>query len=318
LKIRPATEKDEAALRGLWHEFDAEVPSPPGFEPDTWERDWDRMRRNIGSGGVFLAEDDDGALGVLEASAVESVRWHVDIVHVSERARRRGVAKALLAACARAAGERGATYISLGVLVSNQLAESVWRRLGFQPVELVLGQPLDVLEARLGDAPVGPSRASTHVQTDDREAVERALAHFVPRLTQVEVHDATAGWIGVVDPVLDSDRDAQSRLAEDLSDRLGAVVVALALERGTVVRFRLYERGRMVDEYLSLPAFYGELDRGDELALEANPTLVARLTGADRDEVRRVARTAASPADLPPPDELYREIARMMGLGVDR
>ena len=119
-------------------------------------------------------------------------------------------------------------------------------------------------------------------------------------------------------PVLDSDRDAQSRLAEDLSDRLGVVVVALAVERGAVVRFRLYERGRMVDEYLSLPAFYGDLDRGDELALEANPTLVARLTGADRDEVRRVARTAASPADLPPPDELYREIARMMGLGVDR
>ena len=317
MKIRPATEKDEAALRGLWHEFDAEVPSPPGFEPDTWERDWERLRRNIAAGGVFLAEDDDGALGLLDASAVESVRWHVDIVHVAERARRHGVAKALLAACARAAGERGATYISLGVLVSNQLAESVWRRLGFQPVELVLGQPLDVLEARLGDAPVGPSRASTHVQTDDREAVERALAHFVPRLTQVEVHDATAGWIGVVDPVLDSDRDAQSRLAEDLSDRLGAVVVALALERGAVVRFRLYERGRMVDEYLSLPAFYGELDRGDELALEANPTLVARLTGADRDEVRRVARTAASPADLPPPDELYREIARMMGLVVD-
>ena len=50
------------------------------------------------------------------------------------------------------------------------------------------------------------------------------------------------------------------------------------------------------------------------LALEANPTLVARLTGADRDEVRRVMRTAISPADLPPADELYETIARMMGL----
>jgi hypothetical protein len=155
------------------------------------------------------------------------------------------------------------------------------------------------------------------VQTDDREAVERAVAHFVPRLMEVEVHDATAGWIRLVDPLLDGDRDAQSRLAEELSDRLGVVVAALALERGAVVRFRLYERGRMVDEYLSLPAYYGELDRGDALALEANPTLVARLTGADREEVRRVARTAESPADLPPPDELYRQIAEMMGLGVD-
>ena len=48
----------------------------------------------------------------------------------------------------------------------------------------------------------------------------------------------------------------------------------------------------MVDEYLSVPTYYGELAKGDELALAANPTLVARLTGADREDVRRVARTA--------------------------
>jgi hypothetical protein len=80
------------------------------------------------------------------------------------------------------------------------------------------------------------------------------------------------------------------------------------------VRFRLYERGRMVDEYLSVPTWYGELPKGDELALEANPTLVARLTGAERDAVRRVARTAATPADLPPAAELYDQIAALMGL----
>jgi hypothetical protein len=80
------------------------------------------------------------------------------------------------------------------------------------------------------------------------------------------------------------------------------------------VRFRLYESGRMVDEYLSVPTYYGPLPKGDELALEANPTLVARLTGADRDEVRRVARTAPSPADLP--GDLYEQIAALMGLDV--
>jgi hypothetical protein len=114
--------------------------------------------------------------------------------------------------------------------------------------------------------------------------------------------------------VLDGDRDAQGRLACDLSDRLGAVSVSLALEHGAVVRFRLYERGRMVDEYLSVPTFYGELPKVDELALEANPTLVSRLTGAAFADVRRVARTAASPAELPPAEELYDEISRMMGL----
>jgi hypothetical protein len=117
----------------------------------------------------------------------------------------------------------------------------------------------------------------------------------------------------VVDPVLDRDRDAHGRFAKELSERLGAVTVALALE-GEVVRFRLYERGRMVDEYLSVPTYYGELPKGDELALAANPTLVSRLTGADRDEVKRIARNAAAPAELPPAPELYEQIARLMGL----
>jgi hypothetical protein len=124
---------------------------------------------------------------------------------------------------------------------------------------------------------------------------------------------ATDRWTRIADPVFDRDREAHGRFAKELSDRLGAVTVALALE-GEVVRFRLYERGRMVDEYLSVPSYYGELSKGDELALAANPTLVSRLTGAKADEVRRVARTAASSSLLPPAARLYEQIAQLMGL----
>jgi hypothetical protein len=241
-------------------------------------------------------------------------RTHVTLVHVRPRARRQGVAKALIGACIREMKDKGATLVSLDVLTTNTHARTIWRRLGFEEVQLAMATPLDALERRLADAPAGPSRASTHVQSDDRTSVERALAHFIPRLESPDVHDAANGWIRIVDPVIDADRDAQGRLARELSDRLGAVVVALALEQGAVVRFRLHERGRMVDEYLSVPTFYGELSKGDELALAANPTLVARLTGADHDEVRRVARNAASPAELPPAEELYAQIGRLMGL----
>ena len=123
-----------------------------------------------------------------------------------------------------------------------------------------------------------------------RHSVERAVAQFVPRLEapRRRARPRTAGS-AIADPVFDArPRGAVAASRASSRDRLGAVVVALALEQGAVVRFRLYERGRMVDEYLSVPTFYGELPKGDELALEANPTLVARLTGADRDEVRRV------------------------------
>jgi hypothetical protein len=41
---------------------------------------------------------------------------------------------------------------------------------------------------------------------------------------------------------------------------------------------------------------------------------VSRLTGATSDEVRRVARTAASPHELPPSADLYVQIAQLMGL----
>jgi len=88
----------------------------------------------------------------------------------------------------------------------------------------------------------------------------------------------------------------------------------LRLEEGAVVRFFLFERGRMVDEYLSVPTYYGDLNKADELSLAANATLVSRLTGADPAQVRAVARTASSTAELPPGPELLAEIAAMMSL----
>ena len=315
MNVRAATEADEAAIHELWEEFVLEVPEPEGFEPDTWDKDWAALRTNMASGAVVVAEGDGGNLiGFAEAEASEPRRWHLDTIHVRSDNRRRGVGAALLRECAHVASERGAEYLSLEVLTDNAVGLRIWERLGFHPVEQLLVSRLDALEQRLAEAPPGESRASTHVQSDDRLSVERALAQFVPRLESADVHSTANGWMRIADTLLDSDDALQARLATELSDRLGAVVVALSLERGAVVRFRLYERGLMVDEYLSVPTFYGELSKADELALAANPTLVARLTGADREQVRHVARTAATPGELPSAPELYEQIARLMGL----
>jgi hypothetical protein len=218
----------------------------------------------------------------------------------------------LLRACAAHARAAGIATVSLHVMLSNTDAHAVWRRLGFESVSTLMATQLDELDARLVEREPGEFRATTHVQSDDEVSVERAVAKFLPRLEEPKLV-TNGSWIRATDPVLDRDRDAHGRFARELSERLGAVTVALALE-GEVVRFRLYERGRMVDEYLSVPTFYGELPKGAELALAANPTLVSRLTGADREEVRRVARTAESPASLPPAAELYEQLARLMGV----
>ena len=103
MNIRPATATDEAALRALWEEFEAEVPEPEGFEPETWERLLEpSCSANIAAGAVFVAEDDDGAgRDGSRRRVADAGRWHVETVHVRTRARRQGVAKALLHACAR-------------------------------------------------------------------------------------------------------------------------------------------------------------------------------------------------------------------------
>jgi len=309
--IRRATEADEAVLRALWEEFEAEVPWALE-DPETWADEWPDTLEDIRDGGVFVAEDSDGPVGVARIEAPVRGRAHIQFVHVRPRGRRQGIAKALLAECVDDAKARGARFVSLEVLRDNENAIAVWRRLGFTEATYLMATEIDPLEARLHAEFPGEQRASTHVQTDDELSVRRAVDQFVPRLESADV-SPNGSWIRVVDPAFDRDRDAHHRFARDLSDRLGAVTVALAQE-GEVVRFRLYERGRMVDEYLSVPSYYGNISKGDELALAANPTLVARLTGAHADDVRRVARNAASPAELPPAGDLYGQLATLMGL----
>jgi ribosomal protein S18 acetylase RimI-like enzyme len=312
--IRRATEADEAALKELWEEFEAEAPEPAGPIPMTWDEEWADERADLAGGALYVAEDDEGVVGMARASAPVRGLTHVAIVHVRPRARRQGIAKALLAACVEEMKGKGATVVGLNVVTTNAAARTVWHRLGFEEVQVGMTMPLETLERRLGDTPTGPSQASTHVQTDDQATVDRALAQFVPRLDSADVRATANGWLRIADPLLDGDRELQHRVAAELSVRVAGVVVALGNEHGAVVRFRLYERGRMVDEYLSVPLYYGELSKGDELALAANPTLVARLTGANREEVHRVARVAATTAELPPAAELYEQIARTLGL----
>jgi ribosomal protein S18 acetylase RimI-like enzyme len=312
--IRIATEDDVPLVRALWDEFNAEIPDAPWRDPDA-DDDFEDVERELPKGGVLLADDD----GVAVVRTTGSRTAELYFVHVRPRARRAGVASALVREAARIARERGLEMIELHVLAANASARTVYERWGFEPVELVLAAPLAALEQRLGERPSGPTFGTIHVQTDDAGEVERTVHKVLPRLgrsAETTVTGPSNGWIAVRDELCDREPKLRERLAKELSYALASVVLSIGVEQGAVVRYNLYDRGADVDEYLSVPQYYGELPPGDVIALGANPTLVARLTGADPLRVREVARTAASPSELPPATDLYTQIAELMGVTV--
>jgi hypothetical protein len=161
------------------------------------------------------------------------------------------------------------------------------------------------------------SFGSAHVQTDDQNAVVQLVSRLVPRVFRSRgtvVSPPRNGWIAVYDEVADRDPRQLARLGRELSNASALVVFTIGVEEGTAVHYIAFERGRMLDEYLSVPDFRGPLPPGDAVALRANPTVVARLTGADAAGVRAVARTAASPDELPPAEELLAQLAEVLGL----
>jgi len=306
MNVREATAADEATLVAFTEAIFAE----------NWDRPWrpPEVAPEMFEGKlVLLAEDEGEPVGYAFGDLGPQDHAHVNIVYVVPERRRQGVSTALLQTFASRAREAGLEHLTLDVATRNDAGRAVWRRLGFAE----WAQRLTVPIARLEEHGVrGESYASLHVQSDDRDGVEAAVDKYLPRLggSDGRVEGPRNGWVAVYAELVDRDRKARERLASELSNATAAVVCSISVDDGVVVRYVLYERGSVVDEYQSLPEHFGSLPPGDVVALGANPTVVSRLTGAEPAEVRAVARTASSPDELPPADELLQQLAGVLGL----
>ena len=303
--IRPATAEDLPLVRQLWQAFNEEIPDEPWREDDLAE-DLAWLEHAIRDEIVLLAGED----GLAVAQRKGNRLGFLDVVYVRPEARRSGLAAQLLREVAARMREGGVEMLELEVLASNAEARAIYDRWGFKPVELTLGAPLAQLEQRLAPAD-GPTFGFVHVQTDDVEKVKRDAAKVLRFEPDVEVE---GNWVRVRSDATDAEPERLKALAKELSYTTGGVVLSLGVERGVVVRYDLFDKGADVDEYLSVPEYFGPLPPGDTYALGANATVVGRLTGADPRRVREVARTAASPGELPPAQELYEQIATVMGV----
>jgi ribosomal protein S18 acetylase RimI-like enzyme len=306
MNVREATAADEQTLLAFTEAIFGE----------NWDRPWrpPEVAPTMFEGKlVLLAENDGEPVGYAFGELDPQGYAHVNIVYVVPERRRQGVATALLTAFGERARAQGIEHLTLDVATRNEVGREAWRRLGFTEWAERLRVPIERLEQH--DVH-GESYASLHVQSDDREAVEAAVGRFLPRLggSGGRVEGPRNGWVAVYAELVDRDRKARERLASELSNATAAVVCAISVDDGVVVRYVLYERGSVVDEYQSLPEHFGPLPPGDVVALGANPTVVSRLTGAEPAQVRAVARTAASPDELPPADELLQQLAQVLGL----
>ena len=316
MRIRDATAVDLDTIRSLWQEFSAEIPAPAWEDSDV-DEELREIVEILDTGIALVAEDEDGTIvGFALARRAGSVLARLTDLYVVPDARRAGVARALMGAVAERLRELGFGALRLEVMAANAVARTVYSRWGFREDVLTLVAPLDSLADRLRPDADGVALGVVFVQTDDTTAVERAAAAFAPRIgsRETDVRPPANGWTIVRDGVAGRDPAALRRLARELSDRLGAVVLSLGIEAGTVVRLVALDRGSVLDEYLSVPEFHGPLPPGDVIALAVNPTVLARLTGADPARIRAAAPTAATPGDLPVALELAAGIVSVLGL----
>jgi ribosomal protein S18 acetylase RimI-like enzyme len=318
MTVRRATTDDFDAIAKLWREFDHEIPPPTHEGPADPEKELAEIAEILESEIAFVALGDDGSpVGFALARERAPGFGTLTDLFVDREDRRSGVGTELMREVLAAFRERGIEQLDLEVVASNAGARSLYARWGLQDEVVIMTGAVEELEARLGRQEAS-SFGSIHLQSDNVSAVELAVRQFVPRLPGGSRGSLIApprnGWIAVYDDVCDRNPDMLRRLARELSDRIGAVTLLLGVERDELLRMILFERGRIVDEYLSVPEFYGSLPPGDVVGLAANPRVVSRLTGADPEAVRRIAITASAPADLAPARELLAQLAAALGV----
>ena len=204
--------------------------------------------------------------------------------------------------------------MTLDVATRNEVGKRVWQRLGFTEWAQRLSVPVETLDRRITGAERGrvvrvPSRADGRLGRRAGRSWPGTCRASAAPASPGSPSRGTAG-----SPSTTSCSTATARRAS------GSPPSSRTRPRRSFARSpsrtarscatRSSSAGSIVDEYQSVPEFWGPLPPGDVVALGANPTVVSRLTGAEPARVRAVARTASSPDELPPARRALRPTGR--------
>jgi ribosomal protein S18 acetylase RimI-like enzyme len=136
-----------AAASGLFNEYRHHYgePSDQDWRTHGWLAEMVRARMLT----VFMASVDGAPVGVATSHAIPASLamdhfWQLRDLYVRPGFRRRGVAAALLGAVPEAARAAGATRLSLVTELGNEEALSLYRGLGFRPLDGLTTLSLDI------------------------------------------------------------------------------------------------------------------------------------------------------------------------------
>ena len=145
MNVRRATIADSPTMRMLYSEFFAERPPPP-YLGEILERELAEVDAIVADEFAFLAEVEGTPVGfVLGRRKLGALAFLSDL-YVRPKARRTGVAGALVREFAAALRQHGFTHVTLEVDVANDAARAAYERWGFREAWLGLVAELEPLE----------------------------------------------------------------------------------------------------------------------------------------------------------------------------
>ena len=179
------------------------------------------------------------------------------------RARRQGLLKRADARGARRGRAAAARRVSRSTCSShNEAAVAVWRRLGFEPRSSYRWRRRSS-PSRHGWAGTHRRRAAprtsrpTTTTPSSRRSRSTCRGSAAP-LARTSPSRATAGRRSTTSSAAATRRRCAGS-GRELSLAMGAIVLTLGIEEGAVVRYILWDRGGIADEYASVPEHFGPL-----------------------------------------------------------
>ena len=169
VEVRQARESDVEHLAALWDDFRFQEPLAglAGAVPDVPERVRQRILESdaavhagrLPTYRLLVAFHDGEPVGFASVSVVErglltqTSAVLVDVVHVADRLRKRGVGTMLLREAVAMAGEIGASDMVVNTPTRGRDVNRFYARLGFAPMVVRRSAPVGALRRRLGVEP---------------------------------------------------------------------------------------------------------------------------------------------------------------------